>query len=153
LGALAILPIAIGLTAVTMRDPPCDGGTPALARVWTPERGDAIGRAFELGAPTYGVRAWQRTAEIVQEYGDAWSEEHRAACEAERVGLDTPRVHDLRLHCLARTLDHLDALLVALAHADAESIEHGVDAAAQLPELAGCADVDALLAVKAAPTP
>src|SRR5262249_21495750 len=53
---------------------------------------------------------------------------------------------DLRMTCLARRRDQLDALTNVLAGGDRETAAHAIDAVFALPDLAGCADAAALTA-------
>jgi tetratricopeptide (TPR) repeat protein len=152
--AASALVVALAVSVpIALREEECRGAAEALTRVWSPARSQTIGDVFASAVPSYGAESWQRTTAIVDAWGDSWTAARRDACEAERTELQTSHVHDLRAYCLERRLGQLDALLGVLEHADADVVEHSVDAAAQLDGVATCSDVTALLAGVAPPLP
>jgi tetratricopeptide (TPR) repeat protein len=79
---------------------------------------------------------------------------HTDACEATTVrGEQSAEVMDRRIACLHDARMHLHAALGVLADADANVVKRAHDLVADLPDVAACADVEALLADVAPPMP
>jgi tetratricopeptide (TPR) repeat protein len=78
---------------------------------------------------------------------------YRDTCEATHVrGEQSAEVLDLRMACLGQRLGSVKALTDLFATADASVIENAANAAGALPNLEGCADVEALRSVVPPPS-
>jgi len=140
----AIVPIAVlgaGLAiggAVLLstggRGPSCDAaGAPADAR-WDAARRDQIARA--LGPPGAGVAA------ALDGYVHRWRDQRSDACRATHArGEQSGELLDLRMQCLARRLDELDALATVLVTGEPTVTANAVTATGALVPLTACADV------------
>ncbi|MEX1366275.1 MAG: tetratricopeptide repeat protein [Nannocystaceae bacterium] len=123
----------------------CTGASAALAPVWSPERRAAIDEAFGATGLAYAPDAWALAAARIDELGEAWVAEHTAACRATRItGEQSTELLDLRMACLDRQAQRLDAMLTELGAADAETVGRAFDAARSLPDPARCGDLQAL---------
>ena len=141
-----------GSGAALCRDP-----MERLAGIWEPAgsdakaqhpRRDAVRAAFLATAAPRAADVWERTAAVLDGYATRWSAIYADACQATHVrGEQSAEVLDLRMDCLNRNRDSLRALTDVLATADAEMVDHAIDAANALPDVARCADVAVLRAV------
>ncbi len=123
---------------------PCGGGASRLADVWSSSRRDGVGRAFDAAGAPYTASRDVVIARL-DAYAAAWARGHRASCEATHVRRDqSPAVQDLRTRCLERRREALVATVDLLTGGDADTIEGAVRLVDSLPDLAACADVDAL---------
>ncbi|MCA9650602.1 MAG: tetratricopeptide repeat protein, partial [Myxococcales bacterium] len=78
-------------------------------------------------------------------YASAWARDRHASCEAALARPDD-RELELRTSCLRRAGAHFEALVGALAQADAAVAERALTATTQLPELERCHDLERLRA-------
>ncbi len=154
-GAVGVLGLGTllgtGLGVATPTDDPaaalCTGAAPAMAETWSPERRDAIGRAFEDSGVGFAAETWSVTAQVLDARAEAWVGEHTAACQATRItGEQSTELLDLRMACLQRQRQRIDALATALEQPDAQSIDRAFDAAHRLPTAARCGDLEVLRA-------
>ncbi len=122
--------------------PSCSGGD--LAGAWDEATARRAHAAFVATAAPYAEAAWQGVAGRLDAYAAAWSRMHTEACEATRRGEQSARALDLRMTCLARRRAELGALTGVLVTADAAAVQRAVSAAAAIPDVADCADVERL---------
>jgi hypothetical protein len=128
LAAAALLGVAATAFALRHRDSVCDDGDDRIAGVLDAVRG-------RLAAPAGAA---------FEAYGRAWAKAARDACVATRRGEQSGAMLDLKMACLDRRLDELDALATAAAAAPADvQIRTGFE----LPPLEPCTDRDQLAAV------
>ncbi len=154
-GAVAVLAVgtvagawlAGGTPAPSTAPPMCTGASEAFASTWSPTRRDAIGEAFVATGLPYAAATWSATAARIDAVAEAWIAQHTEACRATRVtGQQSDALMDLRMACLDRQRQRVDALATAMAEPDAEGIGRAFDAARHLPDPARCGDVEALRA-------
>ena len=134
---------AVSSTPIEQR---CRAGEAALMGAWGPDRKVAVQQAFAATRAPFADDAWRRVESRLGAYADAWTSEHTAACEAHAVGAQTAHLMDLRVACLARRRAHLAALVDVLSAADRSVVENAVQAAAALPSVQLCGDMERLLA-------
>jgi eukaryotic-like serine/threonine-protein kinase len=129
-------------------DPMCTGARERLAGVWDPGVRDRLEKAF-LGTQLTAARdSFDRVAAHLSRYADAWVAMHTDSCRATRVrGEQSPQLLDLRTACLERRRSELSALTSALQGVDRRMLPRAVEAAADLPPIDPCADVEALRAL------
>ena len=140
-GALGAASFAIGGPAAVER---CPDARPALAGIW-----DEARRAEVAAAAPREVFAV--VAPQLDRYAAAWTAMRGEACRAHAEARQSAQLFDLRTACLDQRRASLDALVAALATADAATGDGVIEAAAELPDLAGCADTEALTAAIAPP--
>ncbi|HWB75940.1 MAG TPA: serine/threonine-protein kinase [Nannocystaceae bacterium] len=144
LGVSVGLVLVVGLIAVRLargHEEQCGDDGVRLGELWNDARKRSIADAFASGPP------WARAnVEHVAGLVDAWSERHvatqRDACDASdplepaaRAAIDA---------CLARGLDHLEALLERWAEPDAPALRTAITAARELPDPARCGEPQVL---------
>ncbi len=123
----------------------CTGGQAELELVWGAERRVAVERAIRAAAGDDAESRWRSLRARIDGFTGDWLARHREACEATNLRKEqSPRVLDLRMECLTRRLDELDALLEVLAGADATVADRALEATSALPSLERCDDVDTL---------
>jgi len=141
---LVLTGVAMG-SMLSSAEPPCALADAELAAGWDEPAREAVRAAFGAVAPAYGTETAARVIAVLDPRVEAWRDEQRDACEDTRVR-QTHAEEQLarRMACIERNTTLLRALLDALPEADAELVEHAMDAAVTLPEPARCQDLDAL---------
>ncbi len=148
-GAATVL--AVGTAAAVVagglmrREQPCDGAEARLAGAWD----DEVAARVDAGLRGSGRAHAGRTAEGVRAALDAfaahWREGWRDACEATTLHHEqSAELLDLRMSCLDGARERVSALAQTFAVADGETADRALQATAALPELAACADAEAL---------
>ena len=141
----AAIAIPLALRAGHAADP-CTDGPAALAPTWNADRSARVAAAIgPVAAPAIEQR--------IAGYADAWALGHRDACRATRVARSQSEdLLDRRMHCLARARTELDATLAVLERGGPAASAAAADAIGALPELAACADTEALAEEVALPS-
>ena len=150
IAAVAVTSLIIGglwaawPTAASMD--PCSSAATRLAGVWDAPRKVGVHTAFAATGLPYAEHTWRAVEGQLDQYAKAWSDMAGEACRATRVeGRQSDTLMDLRMACLDQRRSVLDALVALWARgADAESLEHAIDASGGLAPLAECADARAL---------
>jgi tetratricopeptide (TPR) repeat protein len=140
----AIVAAAIGAGAFAWhaRDngPSCDADD-ELARVWNPAiRTQVQARFLGTGHPL-AATMFATTAERIDLWGAGWKDAYADVCRDRR---HTPHVVELRARCVTERLDSAAATIERLGRADADVVDHAVDAVVQLPGLAPCSPAGVL---------
>jgi tetratricopeptide (TPR) repeat protein len=153
-----VLAVTLGLVGVAHRlgegqRALCTAGGARFEGIWEPggapsERKAAIHRAFAATGVAYAEQAFSGAAHLLDTYVARWTSMYTDACEATHVrGEQSPEALDLRMACLNGRLGNVRALGDVLARADGKVVENAVSAAAALPGLERCADLELLRAV------
>ncbi len=149
-GAL-VLAGGIGATALALRGhdepPPCQGLEHRLDGVWDPAAKVALVTSFTASKLPYAERVAANIAHRLDVYTGDWVTATTQSCRATRVErTQTEEVLALRQACFEQRLDEAHALIDLLAKADAPLVDKADKAVAQLPPIARCANIAALLA-------
>ncbi len=158
-GLAAAAALAAGVTWWQLARSPSPAARCAeVGRVLVPSWGQApypaLRAAFARAEPSIGADTAARVGAALDRAAADWRAMATEACRATRVsGHQTEAELSLRGRCLDRQRHRLDALAAGFARADALGVQRAVDAVAQLPPLADCADLDALAAVVPPPPP
>ncbi|MBX7080007.1 MAG: serine/threonine-protein kinase [Nannocystaceae bacterium] len=131
----------------------CGDGGERVAAVWGPERRAATEAAFAASGLADGEAIAARVIGRLDAWGEGWRASHREACEGHRAGRQSDALLDLRMVCLSRRLDELDATAAVLVAADREAVLHADELVAGLEAAARCDDVEQLLARNLEPPP
>ncbi|PSM32045.1 serine/threonine-protein kinase [Haliangium sp. UPWRP_2] len=130
----------------------CSAGQSKLTGVWDGNRRTAIRSAFLGNDRAYARDSWLRVEEALDRYTQGWVDMHNEACRATHVrGEQSESLLDLRMLCLNRRLQEVDAFVSQLALPDSAVIERAVQTVRDFPSLASCADVEALATAVAPP--
>jgi tetratricopeptide (TPR) repeat protein/predicted Ser/Thr protein kinase len=130
----------------------CIGAEPLVASVWGPTTRQKLEAAFTATGKPFAGESARRVVQLLDGYASSWARMHTEACEATRVrGEQTEELLALRMVCLERRRKELGALVGLLTEADGKVVERSVDAAAALPSLQSCQDIESL--VEQAPLP
>jgi eukaryotic-like serine/threonine-protein kinase len=145
-GALATSTVLAGAWALRNTDQVrCKGADARLHGIWEPDRRQAIERAFVAVDKPYAADAFTNATDRIETWVAEWITAYTETCEATHVrGEQSSELLDLRMACLRRQVDELNALLDVFATADAGVVENAVQAANGLPAAQQCADVEAL---------
>ncbi|MCB9750614.1 MAG: serine/threonine protein kinase [Myxococcales bacterium] len=128
----AALFAVLGARLLADRSAICTGGQAEVDAVWGQERRAAVERAIRAAAP--GTRArWDAVRGRVDAYTADWLARRREACEATNLRKEqSTQTLDLRMECLGRRLEELDALLEVLAGGDAPAAGRAIEATSAL---------------------
>ncbi|MBI5547648.1 MAG: tetratricopeptide repeat protein [Deltaproteobacteria bacterium] len=130
----------------------CRGAAAQMADVWGDAPRRQVREAFQATGSLLAMESFQRVERALSAYGEAWVAMHREACEATRVrGEQSDQILGARMACLERRLGELAALTDLLRTVDAATVPNSAEAVYALPNLAECADVQALLSAVAPP--
>jgi tetratricopeptide (TPR) repeat protein len=123
----------------------CSGARARLEGVWDDALREQL-RAAILGTSlSYAPDTWERVEARLDEYADAWAQQHTEVCEATTVrGEQSSAVMDLRMTCLHERRLALREVVKVLLEADASRVEKAVTLVSGLPGLSRCDDVEAL---------
>lgn len=130
----------------------CAGVGQPMEALWNDQRREALAGAFASTGMLYAGATWRSTASHVDAYAEQWTQSRRSACEATQVHHEqSPALLDKRMLCLDRSRRRLGALLDALGDIDARTLQHAAQAAAELPDIALCDNLEALASDVAPP--
>jgi eukaryotic-like serine/threonine-protein kinase len=141
-GAASLLPAEVAV---------CQGAAEELVGAWDDARAAAVERALLATGVPYAADTWSRVRPRLDAYAAEWTAMRTEACETHRAAKQSDQLFDLRTACLDQRRASLTALVEILAAADAAVVEKAATAAAGLPTVAACGDVDALTQAVAPP--
>jgi eukaryotic-like serine/threonine-protein kinase len=124
----------------------CDGAPAAIEPFWNARRSDQLARAFAL---QHGPRTSSVATAVIaglDGYRAAWIRLHRAVCVDHRDGAQSSALLDLRMSCLRRRAEALDAAVVALLQVDADSLDRAREVVGRLPAIDDCGNRELLAA-------
>jgi serine/threonine protein kinase/tetratricopeptide (TPR) repeat protein len=126
----------------------CRDSQRQLAGVWDQDVRQAIRASFLATARPYAQATFDRVSGILDRYAADWAAMRTEACEATRVREEqSEQTLDLRMYCLRQRQSRLQALTQILAQdASPEVLDGSIRAAMDLPGVAHCGDIDALMA-------
>jgi tetratricopeptide (TPR) repeat protein len=123
----------------------CAGAEARLAGVWGPGRRAAVERAFQGTGRIYAADAFQKVAQLLDQYSATWVRTYTEACEAtHRRRVQSAEALELRTECLDRQLLGLDQAVRVFTEADAATVERAAQTASLLGEAEDCSDLAAL---------
>lgn len=149
--AIAFL-VGLALYASRSEEPVCTGADTALTTIWNPQRKQALERVFASTDRTYAGEVQAVVSGAIDAYTDSWKSIHRDACLAHREGTQTNAVFDRRSACLDHRRGYLDDSLTELENTDASSLSKAPLIVSELPSLADCSDVSALMRIEVPPS-
>ena len=116
-----------------------------LASLWDGGKQARVRTAFLASGRTYAAETFDRVAAAVTERTAALSAAWMTACEDTHVRhQQSATLLDLRVQCLEHRARELDALTEVFAGADVAVLDKAVRAVAALPDVAECANTEAL---------
>jgi serine/threonine-protein kinase len=125
---------------------PCAHAADELAGIWDDPLRAAVRQSFAATKRPYAEDTALRVTTILDGYAGQWAAAKERTCRANVRGEESSALGDLRMLCLARHRAELGALTAILAKGDADVVDHAVEAAEGLGDLAACDDKAALLA-------
>ncbi len=126
------------------REAVCEHGEEALAGAWSDERRARVSEALRATGLVYVDAVADSVGAHLDGYRRAWIDMHEESCRSHLQGRQSGELLDLRMACLERRRQRLDALAETLEQADEALAEKAVQATRALPGLEDCADVEAL---------
>ena len=124
---------------------PCSGGASRLEGAWDASRRETVTRVFEASRRPHAGHTLRAITAGLDSWSDGWVDAWTHACEATHVRHEqSDLLLDLRMTCLHRKLDELEALTRLLAEADDQIVDGAMLAVDALPVLTPCADAEAL---------
>jgi tetratricopeptide (TPR) repeat protein/predicted Ser/Thr protein kinase len=146
LGSVVLVGVGLFAAARGAADPVsrCDEGRERVATVWNEEAKGGIHGDFAATLLPYAELASTRVVERIDVFTDAWATAFDDNCRAHADGAVSDSGFDLRMQCLSRQRDELGLLLAALRDADPATVDRATQAAAELPEVAECENIEVL---------
>jgi tetratricopeptide (TPR) repeat protein len=144
---VGVVAVGAGLAAGELADriERCSGARAQLEGIWDDVRRQEVGAAILGTKLSYAPATWQRVEQRLDDYADAWAQQHTEACEATRArGEQSEQQMSLRMGCLAERRLHVRATVNELARADTTTVENAVQAVTSLPRLERCSEMAAL---------
>ncbi len=147
--------VLIGLAAfgwlrpAALPPPTCHDAEQQLAGIWDPQVKAETRLAFLGTGRSYAAPIHDRVSDILDQYTRDWAAMRVETCEATRVRQEqSEKTLDLRMYCLSQRRSRLQALSELLKSRDIGPavVDNSVQAALALPEIAYCADIEALTA-------
>lgn len=132
----------------------CEAGTHLFAEVWHPERRERLHTSLSRGDQPSAAQAavWRSVTGGLDAYAAAWAQTYRGTCEAtERFGRRSRELLDLRMDCLDRRLEEVDAALETLADGTPGRLDAAPRLVGNLTPIALCRDTRALRSPAPAP--
>ncbi len=127
------------------RSPACQGSEARLAGVWDSTRRGAVETAFAATQVPYAPAAWAKVAPLLDERAAAWVKMRTATCLATERGEQSPQLLDTRMECLDARLAEMTALTDLFVKADADVVEHAIDAVDRVGDLDSCIEGAAMV--------
>ncbi|MEM9454129.1 MAG: tetratricopeptide repeat-containing protein kinase family protein [Myxococcota bacterium] len=141
--AWTVLPAttAVALTVAAWPSAPaaadyCEQQERRLDELWSPSRQAAIEHAFAATARAYALDSWPRVREHLDQFASQWRQAQQEACEDEAQGEPVGG----RMLCLHRRFEELRRLVDLFEQADANVVEHAVEATQALHSQPACTD-------------
>ena len=133
---------------------PCSAAPQLIAESWTPGRRRAVVDAMMATELVYAPAAAESVAGKMDAFASSWVDMHTEACRATRVRGDQSELAlDLRIACLDRAKQGLDAVVSTLLEATPDTVRRSHQIEEGLPSIARCADLEALQAEGDPPPP
>ena len=123
----------------------CEAVTDRLDEVWNAERRGAVIDA--LTSSTTAAPAIEAAVAKMDDYAESWTAVVQRQCTAEQQGTVPTSIAAMRMACLQRRLQDLDALAEGLTGAEEVAADRALTAAARLPSPERCATDEALAEV------
>ncbi|HVY39659.1 MAG TPA: serine/threonine-protein kinase [Polyangia bacterium] len=149
-GGLLLVAAVAGGRATRSRQFACTPPRDRLQAVWPAvdapgSRRVAIHRLFSSSGVPDAENIWRRLAEVLDDRAARWAAMYQDACEATHVrGEQSAEVLDLRMTCLADTLDETRAYTDGLLGSDPAAVGRALATANALTPVQRCADVKSL---------
>lgn len=141
----ATLGSAVFVLATQGGPPSCDATAEAIDGVWNPQWQQSVRSALEAIETPSATALADSVADAADRYTTEWKQMRVEVCEAARKEEPQDEVLiDRQVACLDRSREHLRAVVVQLADADASSLSHVQTAMATLPALTRCAQAQQL---------
>jgi serine/threonine-protein kinase len=117
--------------------PICEPARDQLEGVWDEGTKSAVRAAFMAKTDSYAADTWAAVERELDRYTGAWAAQWDAAC-ASTPASEQRSARQGQLFCLERSLRRVGGLTQLFAEADGGSVQHAMEATAQLPSLASC---------------
>ena len=143
-GSLALAAGLYGWFAVAQPEPQaarCLDAEQRIAEVWNRARADAVDASLKATGKPYAKDTARLVRDQLDHYAAAWRAAHQLVCDASYVHeiQDTARLH-AQLACLDDHLADMRTAVEIFEQADADVVEHAVQAASELPAPDRCDD-------------
>lgn len=151
-GGLAIGAVAaVFAVGIELTSAQCEAGADRFAAVWSPQRKAAVRDAFVTAGGAEAEAAFERIDRELERYASSWVGMYAAACRAHQVGEQPSEVLALRMTCLQRRLNGVDAVVKLFEKADLPLVNRSGEAVGALRGVSGCDNVEALMSPVAVP--
>jgi tetratricopeptide (TPR) repeat protein len=144
--ALSVAALTVGFVRAQRAERQvCAGAESKLQGIWDAPQREAVRTAFLGTGKPFAEDAFRRVSATLDAYAGEWARMRTSACEATHMrGEQSEELLDLRMECLDQRARELRALTGLFAAADAELVQHSIDAVHALTPLDDCANAVAL---------
>lgn len=119
----------------------CEREADAIAQTWNPGRRASIGAALRATQVSYAHGVDERLGPVLDDLAATWGDAARESCLSTRVEHERPpELEALGQACLQDVVVDLEGLLGTLEQPDAETVQHAIASALQLPRPRDCLD-------------
>ncbi len=156
LAILAITAFAGAGAALSLRgsanDALCQSADTQMNGIWDSTIKERIRTAFEQSGSESAHAAFTHFNQTLNGYSERWTASYNRVCTAARDhGPSSPAELNLRMSCLLERRTRIESLVRAYTRPDKRVVRKAAAAAARLPAIEACDDVDALRAGIAPP--
>lgn len=130
----------------------CPSGAEAIESSWSSSQRAVVGQGLRGSGSAHAEDTAARIEPALDRYAADWAEAFDDACHSHKQGLQSDALYDRRVACLEQRRASLVTLVEVFGQADTAVVDKAVTAVANLPSLARCGDVEALLAEVAPPS-
>ncbi|MEM6295356.1 MAG: serine/threonine-protein kinase [Myxococcota bacterium] len=124
---------------------PCTGAAESLAGIWDAPTAQALEASVLSRPEPFAAASWKSVRAGLDAYASAWTEAHTEACRATSVrGERSADMLDAAMVCLDDRKRNLAAFVDVLEAGSAQTLAKAPVAAAALPSLGPCSDLDQL---------
>jgi tetratricopeptide (TPR) repeat protein len=125
----------------------CGRAGDPIAALWNPARASAARAAVLASGAPQAPAVWASVERMIDGWSSGWRSARVEACRDTMVhGQQSTEAMDLRMACLDRRLDHMNATLGLMDQVDRDQVDGLLRATAALPGFDECEDVEALRA-------
>jgi tetratricopeptide (TPR) repeat protein/predicted Ser/Thr protein kinase len=151
-GAFVVAALAGTSVYALTSAPRCEGAADEVAEVWDVSRRGAIESGMLASGRPHASDSVTRVGASIDRYTARWVEMRTEACEATAAGEQSAELLDLRMACLDRRLEEVDALVDVVTDGDPDVADGATLAASSLPSLEQCRRAETIAAELRPPT-
>ncbi len=132
----------------------CRGAAEQLADIWHADRRAELETALAVDGDPQSAFRGQRTVDLLDRYGQEWTELWTEACEATHIRQErSPEMLDKQMGCLQQRKREYRSLIQVLGKADDQVRKDAVESVLSLSPVSQCGDLNRLMQAVPPPEP